>query len=345
MVRRKKLNTATQLASTSGSHPSPGAQPGNASALATLRSIGDAVLSSDLAENVTYLNPIAEQLTGWSSEDAVGQPAEEVLCIIDSTSRERIPSPLAAAVRQDDAVVIGRNCVLIRRDGFEIAIEDTTAPIRNLRGQITGAVIVFHDVSLSRAMSDQMSHRAQHDFLTDLPNRMLLADRLGCAIAAAHRDRTAFAVLFFDVDHFKQINDSVGHAVGDQLLQSIGRRLVSCVRETDTVSRLGGDEFVILLSDVTLAEHAASTARKILAEISRPHRIDHQDIHVTASIGIAVYPRDGSDAETLLKNADIALFRAKAEERNNHQLFSRDMAARPVKWTMDLPGAARPHPS
>lgn len=344
-MRRKKPSTATQLASTSAAHPSPGVRAEKASALATLSSIGDAVLSSDLAENVSYLNPIAEQLTGWSSEDAVGRPTGEVLCIINSKSRERISSPLAAAVQQNHAIALDENCVLIRRDGSEIAIEDTTAPIHNLQGQITGAVIVFHDVSLARAMSDQMSHLAQHDFLTDLPNRMLLNDRLRCAIAAAHRDRTALAVLFLDVDHFKQINDSVGHAAGDQLLQSISRRLVSCVRETDTVSRLGGDEFVVLLSEVALAEHAASTARKILAEMSRPHRIDHQDLHITVSVGIAVYPRDGSDAETLLKNADIALFRAKADDRNNHRLFSRDMAARPVKRTKDRPAqGARPHP-
>lgn len=328
MVRRKKLSRATQLAIKSRT---------DASALATLRSIGDAVLSSDLAENVTYLNPVAEQLTGWSSRDAVGRPAAEVLRIINRESRERISSPLAVAVEQDHAVALGEDCLLIRRDGAEIAIEDTTAPIHNLRGQVTGAVIVFHDVSLARAMSDQMSHLAMHDSLTDLPNRLLLNDRLCCAITAAHRDRTSLAVLFLDVDHFKEINDSAGHAAGDQLLQSISRRLVSCVRETDTVGRLGGDEFVVLLSEVALAEHAESTARKILAEMSRPHRIDHQDLHITVSVGIPVYPRDGSNAETLLKNADIALFRAKADHRNNHRVFSREMAARPVYRTSDLP--------
>jgi diguanylate cyclase (GGDEF)-like protein len=188
-------------------------------------------------------------------------------------------------------------------------------------------VIVFHDVSVARAMSLRMSYLAQHDFLTELPNRMLLNDRLAQAIAAAQRHRTLLAVLFLDVDHFKHINDSLGHAIGDQLLQSIAKRLVACVRNSDTVSRHGGDEFVVLLSEVTRAGDAALTANKILAAVSRPHLIDHQELQVTASVGIGVYPDDGADAETLLKNADVALFQAKARGRGNQQFFEPDMNA------------------
>jgi diguanylate cyclase (GGDEF)-like protein len=176
-----------------------------------------------------------------------------------------------------------------------------------------------------------MSYLAQHDFLTGLPNRMLLNDRLTQAIASAHRHRQSLAVLFLDVDRFKHINDSLGHAIGDQLLKSIARRLVACVRSSDTVSRQGGDEFVVLLSEVARAEDAALSADKILAAVSAPHRIDHQDLHVTVSVGIGVYPDDGTDAETLLKNADSALFRAKANGRGNHQFFERDMNDRAVK--------------
>ena len=164
--------------------------------------------------------------------------------------------------------------MLIRRDGYESAIEDTAAPIRDRRGQVTGAVIVFHDVGAARAMSLRMSYLAQHDFLTELPNRMLLNDRLTQAIASAHRHRKSLALLFVDVDHFKRINDSLGHAIGDQLLKSIARRLVACVRSSDTVSRHGGDEFVILLSEVAHPEDAAATADKILAACEQiaPHR-------------------------------------------------------------------------
>jgi diguanylate cyclase (GGDEF)-like protein len=247
------------------------------------------------------------------------------LRIIDGDSREPALDPLAMAVLQNKSVGLSANCVLIRRDGYESAIEDTAAPIHDRRGQVTGAVIVFHDVGVARAMSLRMSYLAQHDFLTELPNRMLLNDRLTQAIALAHRHGKSLAVLFLDVDHFKRINDSLGHAIGDQLLQSIARRLVACVRSSDTVSRQGGDEFVVLLSEVAHAEDVARTADKILAAVSRPHRVEHQDLHITASVGIGVYATDGADAETLLKNADLALFHAKSHGRSNHQFFKPDM--------------------
>ena len=291
----------------------------------TLNSIGDAVISTDVAGNVTYLNAVAESMTGWSRLEASGRPLQEVLHIIDGESREPALNPLAMAMLHNKSVSLSANCVLIRRDGYESGIEDTAAPIHDARGQVTGAVIVFHDVSVARAMSLRMSYLAQHDFLTELPNRMLLNDRLTQAIASAQRHRTLAAVLFLDVDHFKHINDSLGHAIGDQVLQSIAQRLVACVRRSDTVSRQGGDEFVLLLSEVARTEDAAFTADKILAAVSRPHRIGHQDLHVTVSVGIGVYPDDGADAETLLKNADIALFQAKAHGRSNHQFFEPDM--------------------
>ncbi len=294
----------------------------------TLNSIGDAVISTDIAGNVTYLNLVAESMTGWSRQEASGRPLQEVLRIVDGDSREPALNPLAMAILYNKSVGLSPNCILIRRDGHESAIEDTAAPIHDARGQVTGAVIVFHDVSLARTMSIRMSYLAQHDFLTELPNRMLLNDRLTQAIASAHRHRKSLAVLFLDVDHFKHINDSLGHAIGDQLLHSIAQRLVACVRDSDTVSRHGGDEFVVLLSEVTRAEDAALTANKILAAVSRPHRIGDQDVNVTVSVGIGVYPDDGADAETLLKNADIALFQAKARGRSGHQFFEPDRKAR-----------------
>jgi diguanylate cyclase (GGDEF)-like protein/PAS domain S-box-containing protein len=290
----------------------------------TLNSIGDAVISTDIAGNVTYLNLVAESMTGWSPQEACGRPLQEVLRIIDGDSREPALNPLAMAILHNKTVGLSANCVLIRRDGYESAIEDTAAPIHDRRGQVTGAVIVFHDVSVARAMSLKMSYLAQHDFLTELPNRMLLNDRLTQAIVAARRHRTSLAVLFVDVDHFKHINDSLGHTIGDQLLKSIARRLVACVRTSDTVSRHGGDEFVVLLSEVGRAEDAALSADKVLAALSAPHRIAHQDLRVTVSAGISVYPDDGTDAETLLKNADTALFHAKAHGRGNHQFFQRN---------------------
>jgi len=231
------------------------------------------------------------------------------------------------AILHNRTVGLSPHCVLIRRDGHESAIEDTASPIHDRRGQVTGAVIVFHDVSKARAMSLRMSYLAQHDFLTGLPNRMLLNDRLRQAIALAHRHHSSLAVLLVDVDHFKGVNDSHGHAIGDQLLQSISRRLVTCVRDTDTVCRLGGDEFVVLLSEVAHAADAALSSDKILTVLGTPHRIEQMDLNATVSIGIGVYPDDGKDAETLLRNADAALSQAKAKGGNTHQAFDRDMVA------------------
>jgi diguanylate cyclase (GGDEF)-like protein/PAS domain S-box-containing protein len=297
-------------------------------AQATLNSIGDAVISTDVAGNITYLNAVAEGITGWSRQEASGQPLQQVFRIIDGDSREPALNPLAMAILHNKTMGLSANCVLIRRDGYESAIEDTATPIHDQHGQVIGAVIVFRDVSVARAMSLKMSYLAQHDFLTELPNRMLLNDRLTQAIAAARRHRTALAVLFVDVDHFKHINDSLGHTIGDQLLKSIAGRLVSCVRTSDTVSRQGGDEFVVLLSEVARAEDAALAADKILAALGTPHRIEHRDVRITASVGIGVYPDDGTDAETLLKNADRALLHAKAHGRARREFFEPSMIAR-----------------
>jgi diguanylate cyclase (GGDEF)-like protein len=158
-----------------------------------------------------------------------------------------------------------------------------------------------------------MSHLAQHDPLTGLPNRLLMHDRLGRAIAAARRRASALAVLFLDVDRFKRINDSLGHAAGDEVLQSIAGRLTACVRDSDTVCRYGGDEFVVLLPEVACSADAAASADQLLAAIAMPHRVGEQDLHVTASVGVSVYPADGTDAVTLLRKADLALLRAKPD--------------------------------
>ena len=238
---------------------------------------------------------------------------------------------MALAVRQNKTVGLPPNCVLIRRDGFEAAIEDSAAPIHDRHGQVTGAVMVFHDVSTARAMSAQMAYLAQHDSLTDLPNRLLLKDRLAQSMARAHRHQQKMAVLYLDVDRFKNINDSLGHAIGDRLLQSVAQRLAACVRSSDTVSRQGGDEFVVLLSEATRGQEAAISAAKILLTLSKPHRIDQHDLTITVSIGIATYPDDGTEAETLMKNADFALLHAKNYGRNNYQFFKPDMNVRALE--------------
>jgi diguanylate cyclase (GGDEF)-like protein len=186
-------------------------------------------------------------------------------------------------------------------------------------------------VSAARAATQTMSYLAQHDGLTELPNRILLNDRLNEAMSLAHRHGRQLAVLFLDVDRFKHINDSLGHMIGDRLLQSIAHRLLGCVRASDTVSRQGGDEFVILLSEVTHAQDATFCADKILEVIRAPHRIDEHDLHITASIGIVTYPDDGADADTLMRHADFAMYHAKDNGRDNRQFFKRDVNIRALK--------------
>ncbi|MGB8521404.1 MAG: EAL domain-containing protein [Candidatus Acidiferrales bacterium] len=297
----------------------------------TLNSIGDAVARTDIAGNITFLNFVAEKMTGSSREEAAGRPMAEVLRILDAGSRETIPNPMELAVGKNRTVHLPLNCVLVRRDGLEIPIEDSVSPIHNREGKAIGAVIVFRDVSVAQAMALQMAHSAQHDFLTGLPNRMLLSDRVSQAIVLAHRHMKKVAVLFLDLDGFKHINDSLGHPIGDKLLQSIAKRLVDCGRSSDTVSRQGGDEFVVLLSEVEQSDDAAITARRMLQAIAEPHSIGQHDLHVTASIGLSIYPDDGLDAETLIKNADTAMYQAKENGHQSYQFFKPAMNVRAVE--------------
>jgi diguanylate cyclase (GGDEF)-like protein len=180
-------------------------------------------------------------------------------------------------------------------------------------------------------MAQRMAHAAEHDFLTGLPNRMLLNDRVDRAIGLSGRHTTRVAMLFLDLDGFKHINDSLGHSTGDKLLQSVARRLVECVRDSDTVSRQGGDEFVVLLSEMQQWEDAALTAKRMLLAVAKGHSIDEHDLHLTTSIGISVYPDDGLDAETLIKNADTAMYQAKENGRSRYQFFEPAMNVRAVE--------------
>jgi diguanylate cyclase (GGDEF)-like protein/PAS domain S-box-containing protein len=287
----------------------------------TLNSIGDAVICTNTSGTITFLNRVAENMTGWSWQEAKGRSMSDVFNIMDATSRVTIPDPMKISMGQNRTMSLPPNCLLIQRDGTEVPIEDSVSPIHNRVGDVTGAVIVFRDVSAAREMALKMTHSAQHDFLTNLPNRMLLNDRIKQAIASAPRHGKHLAVLFLDLDGFKKINDSLGHPVGDKLLQSVANRLTSCVRGSDTVSRTGGDEFVVLLSEVERSEDAAITARRMLKAVAEPHLIDQHDLHVTTSIGISVFPNNGLDAATLIKSADTAMYQAKENGRQSFQFF------------------------
>jgi diguanylate cyclase (GGDEF)-like protein/PAS domain S-box-containing protein len=294
-------------------------------ALATLNCIGDAVACTDISGRITFLNPVAEELTGQSLREVVGRPMGEVFRILNASSREPTPDALEMAVGENRTLHLRSNCILIRRDDFEVPIEVSVSPLHNREGGATGAVFVFRDVSTVRTMALQIAHSSEHDVLTGLPNRLLLNDRVNQAINLASRHSRKIAVLFLDLDGFKHINNSLGHPAGDKLLQSVAKRLLRCVRESDTVSRQGGDEFVVLLSEVSHPEGTAIAARRMLHAVAEPYFIDQHDLHVTSCIGVAVFPEDGLDAETLIKNSDTAMYRAKENGRQNYQFFKADM--------------------
>jgi diguanylate cyclase len=253
----------------------------------------------------------------------------------DAEGLEAIQRTHAAAPQVPLVVLTGRDDEALAALALQAGAQDYL-----IKGQIEtrGLLRALRYAAERKAMEgalcvekERMVHSAEHDFLTGLPNRMLLNDRIGQAIALAPRRRKNGALLFLDLDGFKHINDSLGHAVGDQLLQSVAKRLVGCVRVSDTVSRQGGDEFVVLLPEVQHTEEAGITARRMLKAVAEAHVVGQHDLHVTASIGVSVYPDDGIDAETLIKNADTAMYQAKENGRQSFQLFEAAMNVRAVE--------------
>jgi diguanylate cyclase (GGDEF)-like protein/PAS domain S-box-containing protein len=291
----------------------------------TLESIGDAVISTDAKGQVTYLNAVAEELTGWSREDAFGRSFSEVFRVIDTDTGKLACDPTERAMETLEIVEIPVNCLLLRRDGSELPIEDSTAPILDAVGRLTGAVVVFRDRKLSRKNTARMAHLARHDALTDLPNRVAFAEHFAQAINLARRHHKQVGLLFIDLDNFKQINDSLGHKAGDRLLRKLSRKLTTCVRSTDLVCRHGGDEFVVMLSEINRPEDAASIARKISTAAARPTHIQGHAVGLELSIGISLYPEDGDDLEALMHKADAAMYQAKLGSGGGYCFYESDM--------------------
>ena len=301
----------------------------------TLDCIGDAVICTDSSGNIAFLNRVAETMTGWPLKDAMGRAMGECLRIVDAITRKTIIDPMAKAASKNETGSLPLNCILISREGHEVHIEDSVAPIHDRDGQVTGAVIVFRDVSATRALEKELTDSAHHDFLTGLPNRILLNDRIGQAISLAHRQGCHAAVLFLDLDGFKQINDSLGHSLGDKLLQSVAKRLLECVRAPDTVVRHGGDEFIVLLQELGRPVDAVYTVARLLKKLAEGYSIDSHQISITTSIGVSVYPGDGQDGETLIKNADIAMYQAKKSGSQSYRFFRPEMAIESVEPRSD----------
>jgi diguanylate cyclase (GGDEF)-like protein len=299
-------------------------------AIVTLNCIGDAVASTDTLGNVTFLNAAAEALSSWPIGDALGRPLSEIFNIMDLGDRRQPLHENGLDTIGLGTVRFPATCMLIRRDETEIPVDGTIAPIFDRLGHAAGAVVAMRDATEYREMTREIIHAAQHDFLTGLPNRVLLHDRISDAIAFAAQGGLQVAVLFLDLDGFKHINDSLGHAIGDKLLQSVAKRLAQCLRGSDVVSRQGGDEFIILIPGMRQPTDAKIMAKRLMDEVSLVHFVDAHELQISVSIGVSIYPEDALDAETLIKNADTAMYQAKELGRRNCQFFKSPMRVRAV---------------
>ena len=292
----------------------------------TLASIGEAVITTDTAGYVQMLNSGAMQLTGWSLQDAQGQSLGSVFNVVNENSRQASPNIALLALAEGNCVQES-NSILLARNGKEYSIEFSAAPIRNKEGKAAGCVIVFHDVSEKHHLIEQMSWQAGHDTLTNLPNRVLLSDRIKRAIASAQRHNKLLAVCLLDLDEFKPVNDKFGHEIGDRLLVEVAERLVVTLRGGDTVARLGGDEFILLLNDLKDMDEMEPALNRILEAIAAPYIIQGIPIVVSASIGVSVYPFDDSDPDTLMRHADQGMYLAKQSGRNRIRMFDAEQDA------------------
>lgn len=243
-----------------------------------------------------------------------------------------------AALQREVEAEARENVALTREVELDLAAtrqsqsDEQMHMLQQANSRLVVATIEAHKLAEQvQSVKVQLDHLAHHDALTDLPNRILLQDRLNQAIELAQRQNRQLAVMYLDLDQFKHINDSLGHALGDQLLRSVAQRLVASVRHSDTISRQGGDEFILLLPYIEHAEDAVLSANKVLETLSLPHQIQLHNLHITASIGISIFPNDGQDAESLIKSADIAMYSAKENGRNNFKFFEQGMNVRASK--------------
>jgi diguanylate cyclase (GGDEF)-like protein/PAS domain S-box-containing protein len=265
---------------------------------------------------VEYLNPVAEELTGWKLEEAAGRKIDDVFRGFHEETCEPLENPLSVAIRRLRPVKSVRPTLLIRRDGNEIYIESTAAPIRNDRGDVTGAVLVFHDVSESRELNRRLSYHASHDILTGLVNRPEFEARLERALKSAKARETSYALCYLDLDQFKMVNDSCGHNAGDALLGQLGALLKSKIRWRDTLARLGGDEFGLLLESCSMDE--AMKAAEGLKVAIQEHKFnwDDRSFRLGVSIGVVPITPETQDVASLLSAGDSACQAAKAAGRN-----------------------------
>ncbi len=270
---------------------------------------------------VIYVNPAFERITGYSAAEAVGRNGR--FLVLDDLDQPGM-NELRAALREGRAAQAVVRCY--RKDGSPFWNELSLSQVRDEEGRITHVVSILNDVTERVRFEEDLAHQATHDSLTGLANRTLLEDRLEQAIATAARHRRIVAVIYVDIDHFKMVNESLGHRTGDELIRLVARRLEACVRDGDTVARASGDQFAILLSEVHPGEENAAILG-IQEAMNTPFRLAGQDLYLSCTIGASFYPKDGEDGKTLLKNADAAMYNAKEQGRNQIRLYAAGMNA------------------
>ncbi len=286
-----------------------------------LNSAGEGIIVFDNKAIITYANPVASRLLGYETEELVGQDAFETLKHSSNEgelySRENCPGLLTL---NRGVPQFGAEDQFYKKDGNSFNIEFTTNSMQE-NGKIIGVVTTFNDITERLRAQETIKNLAFHDSLTGLPNRTLFFDRLNIALAHAKRYQERLAVLFVDLDDFKPVNDNLGHTVGDLLLQDFAKRMTSSLRIGDTVARYGGDEFVVILPQVGNEKYAIDTAQKIRSSIEKPFDLGGHSLHITASIGLALFPKHGKEGGVLLNHADNALYKAKDKGKNIIEMF------------------------
>jgi diguanylate cyclase (GGDEF)-like protein/PAS domain S-box-containing protein len=302
----------------------------------TLQSIGDAVITADADGRIEYLNPVAEELTGWETRDAAGRPVADIFQVVSETTRLPIDSPILRCLAEGRVVEIDEPSVLVNRRGQEISIQDSAAPIRDRSGRLIGVVMVFHDVSQERRLQRALTYQATHDALTGLINRREFETRLNDVLQSSRDDPSASHVLMYlDLDQFKVVNDTCGHQAGDRLLKQLTSVVQTRIRASDTLGRLGGDEFGVLLQNCNL--DTASRIAENLRQAIREFRFVWQDrvMNVGVSIGLAVINGDAETPAAVMSAADVACYSAKESGRNRVQTYSEGRAPerhREMQW-------------
>ena len=294
----------------------------------TLRSIGDAVITTDPQLLITSLNPIAEAMTGWTGSEAQGKPIEQIFQLFDALTEQPVGNPLRAAIERNTIVDLTGKTLLRHRHGFDTPVEDSSAPIHDNAGNVIGGVLVFHDISENRSLALKMIHLTQHDTLTGLPNRSRLHGHIGQALDIARRRQQRAALLYIDIDNFKQINELYGYAAGDRALRAMALQLQEHLPADDLLSRYGGDEFVALLPHLDQAEDVAGLCRSLI-EQGEQIRIDGlPDLLLRLSIGVSFFPDDALEPDELLQHAETAMMSVKTHAAQGFRFFTPSMNER-----------------